>query len=585
MTAFEVPRREGRPADTKSAADVLIEVLLSYGVQDIFCSPGSEWTPVWEALARRWASHEPAPRYWSCRHEALEAALCIGNSKVTRRLTAALMHAAVGPLNGAMAIRSAMQENAPMVILCGDSVSYGEAPSLRDRVSDPAARWLRHLSDNGGPARAAEAYVKWSGSVASIDALPGVLQHACRVALSPPQGPSLVSVAYEAIVSDKVPVQVIPRPAPVSLVVSPHVPEVKAAAELLIASERPLIVTETAGRDPANVNKLVVLAEALAAPVLECQSPAYLNFPRDHPLHLGYSWNELAESADVVLMIGVRGAWSPPSKHNHIAAKIVLVDEDTVRADAPTWGYSVDAIVTGQIGEVLDGLLAETSRHDLPGHAGNRRRQFRDVIASVAQHKQLREELGYRVDGAFTVDTVTAVLAERLPVRSIVVPETASLTRSIMRQFPQNRPGSFLGRMTGGLGVGLGTALGVKMASPDDLVVCLMGDGTLNYNPVLPALGFSQEYNLPLLLVVANNGGYASMHKDLLTRFPDGVAAKSEIPIGVSITPVPDYASLAPMFGGFGATISDLPSLEKALDEAIAACESGVLALLDVRLD
>ena len=49
-----------------NGAEVLIDILNGYGVEAIFSSPGSEWPPLWEALARRQASVQPtsgpAPR-------------------------------------------------------------------------------------------------------------------------------------------------------------------------------------------------------------------------------------------------------------------------------------------------------------------------------------------------------------------------------------------------------------------------------------------------------------------------------------------------------------------------------------------
>jgi acetolactate synthase-1/2/3 large subunit len=58
----------------------------------------------------------------------------------------------------------------------------------------------------------------------------------------------------------------------------------------------------------------------------------------------------------------------------------------------------------------------------------------------------------------------------------------------------------------GALGTGLGTALGVKVARPQQVVVCIIGDGAWHYNPVPAALGFAQEYGVPLLTVLCNTG-------------------------------------------------------------------------------
>jgi acetolactate synthase I/II/III large subunit len=74
--------------------------LNGYGVDHIFCSPGSEWPPVWEELARRRAQQERTPIYWNVRHEETAVAMASGYAKATGRLPAVLIHTTVGTLHG-----------------------------------------------------------------------------------------------------------------------------------------------------------------------------------------------------------------------------------------------------------------------------------------------------------------------------------------------------------------------------------------------------------------------------------------------------------------------------------------------------
>ena len=100
-------------------------------------------------------------------------------------------------------------------------------------------------------------------------------------------------------------------------------------------------------------------------------------------------------------------------------------------------------------------------------------------------------------------------------------------------------PGRYFGAESGGLGLGMGMALGIKSCQPDAPVVALSGDGSLNYNPVLAALGFAQEYKRPIVTVVMNNGGYLSMKRGITSLYPKGSAAQSETYFGYAIEPNP----------------------------------------------
>ena len=108
----------------------------------------------------------------------------------------------------------------------------------------------------------------------------------------------------------------------------------------------------------------------------------------------------------------------------------------------------------------------------------------------------------------------------------------------------------------GALGTGLSTALGVKLARPEDMVVCVIGDGAFNYNPVPACLGLAQQYGVPILVIICNNQGYVSQEWNLYKYFPSGYALRDNNPYGRVIEPTPDYAAMAPAFGAHGECVS-----------------------------
>ena len=146
------------------------------------------------------------------------------------------------------------------------------------------------------------------------------------------------------------------------------------------------------------------------------------------------------------------------------------------------------------------------------------------------------------------------------------------------------RPGSYLKVGSGGLGLGMGQAAGVKLAQQEQPLVFLVGDGTFNYNPVLAALGVCQEYRLPMLTVILNNGGYGAIAHTYHRLLPEGWAARHHEYLGVDIAPPPDYASIATAFGAAGYQITTAEDITPVITDAVKQLADNRAALVDVVL-
>jgi acetolactate synthase-1/2/3 large subunit len=134
------------------------------------------------------------------------------------------------------------------------------------------------------------------------------------------------------------------------------------------------------------------------------------------------------------------------------------------------------------------------------------------------------------------------------------------------------------------LGTGLSTALGVKSANPKRPVVCLIGDGSFNYDPVPAVYGAAQEHNLPFLTVMFNNQGYLSQKSGIPRYYPDGWAVKSKNFSGLHIAPCPEYAQIIKAFDGYGEKVEEPGEVRKAIERGLRAVAGGQSALLDIRL-
>src|SRR5262249_18886853 len=130
---------------TMDGGEIFIEVLNRHGVEYIIGSPGSQWPPMWEALSRRRAEGEPAPTSVNCRHEVLAVGAAAGYHCATGKLSAVTLHTTSGSLNCATNLRGALHNSTPLLVVSGESISYGDGGAPH-----PGAQWLSGLSEIGG---------------------------------------------------------------------------------------------------------------------------------------------------------------------------------------------------------------------------------------------------------------------------------------------------------------------------------------------------------------------------------------------------------------------------------------------------
>jgi acetolactate synthase-1/2/3 large subunit len=556
----------------------MLDILRNYNIEYIFASPGSEWPPLWEQLAKQKAQGLPGPQYVNTRHENLAIGMAMGYAKVTGRLPAVLLHTTVGALHGAMALRAAYHEQVPLLVCAGESVGFGEGGG-----EYVGFQWQRFLADRGGPARMADPYVKWSFGVNTKVVLPGSIHRACQLAMTSPKGPVFLSLPFEYLVEEIV------TTAPTSYAM-PTQPQadpqgLEAIAQLLTESRNPIIFTEYAGQKIEGVQKLVELAELLGAPVVESLGPAFVNFPRTHSLHGGFEAAPYLKEADLIVLIGVVGPWYPPSAGPKPGTKVVVIDENPLRADMPYWGYAADVCIVGEVVHALDSLLELVKERVAPQRDSIEKRKAQWSTKNQERRRLWREEALAAKDRT-PIDTrwLCSEINAALPQNSVIVEETINSRQAIFRYLDSLQPGGYVSGLSGGLGLGMGIALGVKSAAPDKLVVSLIGDGSFNYNPVLAAFGCAQEYRLPTLTVLFNNQSYLSMRLGTQQLYPQGWAARTETFYGAPILPHPDYAGIARAYDGHGETVEEPGQLRSALQRAIEAVRAGKAALVDVVL-
>jgi acetolactate synthase I/II/III large subunit len=261
--------------------EAVVSAFEAVGADYIFSSPGSEWAPVWEALARRDRDGAVGPEYLDLTHETVAVAMATGYGLVVRHPQGVLLHAGPGLLQGACAVHGALLANVPMVVASSESITYGDTDG-----PDPGGQWYRNLSVVGGPHRMAAPFVKWSNQAASVSTLHQMITRAAEIAMRPSAGPTYLNIPVEVLLQPwerpDVPERIAPRGSAVS---APA--DVALVADLIARAERPVIVTESVGRHAGGFEALLELAEAFDVPVVEPASTVCANFPRTHPLHAG----------------------------------------------------------------------------------------------------------------------------------------------------------------------------------------------------------------------------------------------------------------------------------------------------------
>jgi acetolactate synthase-1/2/3 large subunit len=158
------------PSEMKRSIDggeALLAAFRALEADYVFCCSGSEWAPVWEAVARqqmdgdRWASVHRSVARDGCSWDG--GRLC---TLIRRRPQPVLLHAGPGLLQGACAVHGALLTGVPMLVLSSESITYGEKPGR-----DPGSQWYRNLSIVGGPHALVPQIFKWANQAPTIETL------------------------------------------------------------------------------------------------------------------------------------------------------------------------------------------------------------------------------------------------------------------------------------------------------------------------------------------------------------------------------------------------------------------------------
>jgi acetolactate synthase-1/2/3 large subunit len=570
-----------------STAHHFLEGLVDIGVDYIFANLGTDHVSLIEELARWDKAGRKHPEIILCPHEVVAVHMAGGYALATGRSQAVFVHVDAGTANACMAIQNLFRYRLPVMLFAGRApyTLHGELPGSRDT-------YVHFVQDPFDIASIVRPYVKWEYSLPSGVVVKEALARASAFAHSDPPGPVYMMLPRETLAEEWDDDAMPPYPpgrygSVQSGGIEPA--RVEAIAQALMAAENPIALTAYLGRKPQAVEVLERLARSCGIRVAEFNS-IDLNMPQDSPCFAGFDPLPLLETADLGLLLDSDVPFVPQYARRAGAVRWIQIDIDPLKSDFPMWGFATDMRVQGDCATVLQQVLeAVEARAD----DSWRRR----VATRIASWSGAREQMTTRrtaasankgVSGALTPAYLFATLNAKLSQDDIVVNEAIRNAGIVQEQLTRTRPRSYVGLAGGGLGFSGGMALGLKLAQPERRIVQVIGDGGFHFSSPDSVYAVAQQYQLPVLTVVLDNGGWQAVKSAVQRVYPKGVAAETD-QFQSRLTSgrqgeQRDFSAIGRAFGAHGECVSEPDELADAIDRCLAALDDGKAAVLHVHV-
>lgn len=354
--------------------------------------------------------------------------------------------------------------------------------------------------------------------------------------------------------------------------------EIAQLSKLLASSKRPLILAGHGVRISGGADLLREVAEKQGIPcVFTWNASDILDW--DHPLYVGRPGvvaarapNFAVQNCDCLIAVGCRldniiTAYNP--KGFARAAKKVVVDIDRNELDRHEFGIDLSVHSDAKT------FLASWSKNaDLSGDWGT----WRERCIDWKKRYSPLEGKEFKTDGPIGHFQFVDALSELIPENRTVVTGSSGLAVEVFYTAFRNKPGQrmFLTSGLGSMGYGLPAAIGACIGVGRKPTICIESDGSLMLN--LQELAVLKAQNLPIVLVIMNNNGYASIRNTQRNYFSGrylGTGPSSGLQI-------PDFVNVASAIGLPAERISEPGELTLKLSNALNLNGPTVI---DVRLE
>ncbi|MGL6017441.1 MAG: acetolactate synthase 3 large subunit [Gibbsiella quercinecans] len=542
-----------------SGAEMVVRSLIDQGVKHVFGYPGGAVLDIYDALHTVGGID-----HILVRHEQGAVHMADGYARATGEVGVVLVTSGPGATNAITGIATAYTDSIPLVVLSG------QVPS--SLIGYDAFQEC----DMVGISRPV---VKHSFLVKRTEDIPGVLKKAFYLAASGRPGPVVIDLPKD-IVGPAVRMPYA-YPQEVSMrsynpTVQGHRGQIKRALQTVLAAKKPVMYVGGGAINAGCHAELLQLAEQLNLPVASSLMGLGA-FPGTHRQSVGmlgmhgtYEANKTMHNADVIFAVGVRfddrttnnlAKYCPDATVLHIDIDPASISK-TVNADIP---------IVGDARQVLSQMLELLAQGE-QAQDGDALRDWWQAI----ELWRARNCLGYDKSGTtIKPQSVIEAVYRLTKGDAYVTSDVGQHQMFAALYYPFDKPRRWIN--SGGLGTmgfGLPAALGVKLALPEETVVCITGDGSIQMN--IQELSTALQYNLPVVVVNLNNR-YLGMVKQWQDMIYSGRHSQSYM------DSLPDFVKLAEAYGHVGIAIRTPDELESKLAQALA--EKNRLVFVDVSVD
>ena len=530
-----------------SGADMITRFLQDEGVEKIYGYPGGAALHIYDALFR-----QDKVEHILVRHEQAAVHMADGYARASGKAGVVLVTSGPGATNTITGIATAFMDSIPMVVLCGQVAS--------NLIGEDAFQ----ETDMMGVSRPV---VKHNMAIRHPSEIPEVLKKAFYIAESGRPGPVVVDIPKDMTAPNERFEYVYPKKVKLRSYSPPvrgHSGQIKKAVDMLLAAKRPVIYAGGGVILGKASSKLTKLVETLNYPVTNTLM-GLGGYPGTgkHSLgmlgmHGSFEANQAMHHADLVVSVGARFDDRVTNGTDKFCpgARIVHIDIDPANI-AKT--VKVDVPIVGPVGSVLDDMLA------LIAEAG-----VEPDKAAIAEWWGKIDTWRQRHGGRYEPSTEDNIKPQTV-IESLyrVTKGDAYVTSDVgqhqmfaAQYYKFDKPNRWIN--SGGLGTmgfGFPAAMGIKLHYPNEEVVCVTGEGSIQMN--IQELSTCKQYNLPVKVVILNNQalGMVKQWQDMNYEARHSHSYMDSLP---------DFEKLVESYGHVGMTVRKLSELDATMEKAFA---------------